>query len=811
MRTTIMYAAESIVNQRVFISLCFFLSGISALIYEVVWSRMLTTIFGASLYAVATVTAVFLGGLAIGALLAGKFVKVDKTYRFLMYAGFECLVGLFGGVVAPFLLASPALNPIAAALVILVPTLLMGATLPILVGAFVADETIADESTQTLYAANTTGGALGALIAGFWLIPALGLRYSSLVGLLFNLVAAGGAILARNAKPAPEPAAPSKKSANPVPMLAKPLIINSVAFLSGFILLQLEICWTRWFSLILGSSVYAISCVLAIILLSLAVGAWIAKRVLQPLGNGLLLMASAYFLSTTYILITLYAANEIPWSFLSLTQSLSSMGGYSFETSLAARAIVVSLIIAVPAVLLGTVLPLLFGANVEQKSAYVGRIYAINVAGAICGALVTGFFLIPGLSAWAETGIRWTMILSLVVQILLSCWLFMEWSRSFVTDPDTRAIVVGIVIFVSAAVIIDVACFRPEWNRAIASAGASFFTPEDLKKLDKESFLAAVGALEGQDTIRFYREGLNATVTVAQDSRRNITYLKTDGKVEAAVPTDPIQPSQGSDATTHLLLGALPSHLVAGNPLTALVIGYGSGTTSGAILKDPRVNQLTIAELESAVYAADKYFADSTGKPLSQSSRVRALSNDGRYVLQSRPDQYDVIVCQPSDPWVSGASELFTQNFWQLAKSRLKPDGVFAQWLPLYSVRSPEFVRLCKTFADAFPNCCIVLPSRAGECIMLGSASATPFTDEQIRSSISSETSLGNTVRSAAIVDSQGVHRLVDQVRTAPNTDDHNVIEFAAAKAAITPEQNIDENAAIIQHYAKSPGDALSR
>lgn len=806
-------------DQRLLVSICFFLSGAAALIYEVVWSKMLTTIFGASLYAVATTMAVFLGGLAVGAFIAGKLLEptVSTKKRLWIYCAIETGIALFGGLIVPLCLPSDwlpnayanldasvgaaaalsyLLRFLITSIIILPPTILMGATLPILVGAYVRDTEKHDSATQALYAANTAGGAAGAIAAGFGLVPAVGLIESSIIAAILNGICALGVATATQLSAIPEPPPPQKKTAQAPPLLAKNSTIAIVAFLSGLILLQLEVCWTRWFALILGSSVYSFSLVLGTFLLSLAVGAWLVQRLLQRLGNGLLLISTALFLSATYILITLYSANELPWTLIQLSQAFGS----TFASSLYARGTLIAIILGPPAMLLGTILPLLLGANVDHKQSFVGRVYAMNVAGAICGALITGFALIPGLSALADTGIRWTLILNICVQMIACCWLFMEWARQFVTDPDTRGIVVGIVIFVSAAMIIDVALFRPEWNKAIASAGASFFTPEDLKKLDKETFLAAIGALEGQqDNMRFYREGLNATVTVAQDTRRNVVYLKTDGKVEAAVAISPLQPSRGSDVTTHQLLGTLPSHLVSAPTATALVIGYGSGTTSGAVISNPAILQLTIAELESAVFAADKFFRQSNGAPLQQAGRVRAITNDGRYVLLASRSAYDVIVCQPSDPWVTGSSELFTQDFWQLAKAHLKPNGVISQWLQLYSISPRDFTRLVKTFAQVFPNCAIILPQHAGECVLIGSTSSSPLTRAQI---MQAGNSLGTIIQDAAIVEPAGVQSIASSSDVRVNSDDHNVIEYAAAEAAMTQRQNITDNAQILTKAA---------
>lgn len=835
-----------IVNANRLVYLCFFFSGVSALIYEIVWARMLTTVFGASLYAVATITGVFLGGLALGALIATKLIP-RLTNPIAVYAALEVAIAVCGAALpfvfgstsfhsiwigveksVPFALASYLARFVFACVVLLPPTMLMGATLPILVSGLKVAHTDRDPA-QTLYASNTTGGALGALLSGFVLLPLLGLIRTSFAGCALNLVAAVVAMIASKTNAsAPTPAgdAPSGKARAPI---ASAPTIYGVAFLSGLLLLTLEICWTRWFSLLLGSSVYSLSCVLCLFLISLAIGAWLVQSFLQKLGSPLLLMASAYFASCTYLLITLYCANELPWLFLSLAQGISNItGGFSFGSTMAARFFTVGLVTVVPAVLMGMVLPLLFGEQSKDKPSLVGRLYAVNTLGSICGAWITGFLLIPALSRLAGSGIQSTILLCIGAQLIIAMWLFIEWSRSFVTDKDTRSIVIGIAVFVAAAVGIDVALFRPDWNTTIMSAGASFYAPQDLAKLDRDGFLATLGVQSGEQggSTVFYREGLNATVTVGQDERRNVSFLKTDGKVEAAIPTESVVEAQGADTSTHLVLGALPPALTSADKKSVLVIGYGSGTTSGAVLMNPGVLRLTIAELEEAVYAANKFFQQSNGDPLAQTSRVRPLVNDGRYVLASSDTKYDAIICQPSDPWVSGAAELFTSEFWQLAKSKLNADGVISQWVQLYSINPEHLGILCRTFSNVFPNCALVWTKPAGECVLIGTNSAKPMTAEQIQNAVVTESmtgehlpagyrSLSSLLNSATVLGADQVKRLCETIgsqtgNVAVNTDDRNQIEFAAARNAMSQQQNIQRNIDLIHGASESPAP-LSR
>lgn len=836
-------------NFKLLVYLCFFLSGVSALIYEVVWGRLLISVFGASLYAVATIGSVFLAGLALGALFAGRFAGNTFT-RLRIYGLLELLVGVLGFGL-PFLFAPETLQPLwrgvagaipgdygsyllrllFAALLLLPASMLMGATFPVLVGVVAVGETEKSDPTQALYASNTVGGAVGSILAGFILLPALGLRATSALAASLNVIAAIGAFVAslhpeKFQPPAVEVAvaAPLKKRAYSKEVMppSTPATIFGAAFVCGIILLTLEVSWSRWFSLLLGSSVYSLSAVLCVFLVSLAAGAWVVHRYLHKIGNRFLLIATAYFLSCTYILITMYSANELPWLYVWLCQVYASLaGGLSFAASLYARITLVAIVIMPPVFLMGMVFPLLLGGKSGDKTKFVGAIYAVNTAGSILGALLAGFVLIPSLSALAGSGIQWTIILTIAAQIAMALWCFMEWARAFVTDPDTRMIVVGIAVFVAVAVVGDVALFRPHWNPNIMSAGASFYSAVDTLKMDRDGFLASLGVSPGRPSPTiFYREGLNGTVTVARDRRRNIIFLKLDGKVEAALPEDPQQPTQGADTTTHLLLGSLPPALVSRQRKSVLVIGYGSGTTAGAVLANETVGSLKVAELESAVLAAAKYFAPSSGNPLSQRMKVQVALTDGRYDLAANDAKYDAIICQPSDPWVAGSADLFTADFWRLTKSKLNAGGVVSQWIQMYSIEPAHFAMLCRTFKHVFPNCSIVCPPEAGECVLLGFNSSSPVTPATIINALQGQTlrpqhlpagyqSLNAALAGAIVLDAVEVGELAQYVggqtgQSGINTDDHNYVEYAVAQSAMTQQQKIGSNIELLRRFCKA-------
>lgn len=814
------------------------------------------------MYAVSTVIAVFLAGLALGAVVAGRF-GLGAARPILTYAVLELCIAVFG-LGSPLLLDGTAtraawfglssglpdvafniVRSLFAFVLLCLPTMAMGASLPVLMQGFSGER---EKIAESLYSWNVSGAVIGALATGFFLLPLIGLQATCWSATLLNLVAGAVVVLRYGAsarsfdgtahgaddgaivESTPQ-AGRGKGSTEAAPQFSVVLI---AAFFTGFIALTFQIGWVRLFQLLLGSSTYSNSAVVSLFIAGLALGAWAVSAWLRNFRQPILITSSALFLSAAYIVTSLYVSDELPWSFISLVQGLSgAFPNNEFAASMAARLLLVGFNVLIPSLLMGAALPsLLQAAALDDGSAAkkVGFVLGINSIGAIVGALLAGFVLLPLLATVVTSGIQTMLLLAAMGQIGLSLWLFMIWTRSFVSDKETRWIVDGIVIFVVVAVVADIAVFRPSWNTAIMSSGPSFYSVPDMKKLTHEGFLASLGVIEGSrkaSPIVFYREGIDTTVSVGVDQRRNAVYLKNDGKVEAAIPFDPQASSVGTDMLTHVMLGALPPLLSSDLCSNGLVIGYGSGTTSGALLAAAPGVKLDIAELESAVYASNKYFSASNGNPLAPhyllKGTVNPLVADGRLLLERQSKTYDAIICQPADPWVAGSSELFTEQFWQLAKSRLAPRGIMAQWIQLYSIEPRYFGVMTRTFLKVFPNAALFRTQRAGECVLLGGASAemdllrveNSVETEPLKKMLSIAGYSHGQIEADLVLDSKGLTALCDELARQTsdarfNTDDNMIIEFASARSSMTQEQRISENINLINRFSRSKTPVVS-
>jgi spermidine synthase len=834
---------------------CFLLSGFSALVYEIIWTRLLMHVFGSTVHAVSTVTAVFMGGLAFGSLLCGKLLSDNKSLSgknpLKIYAVLEAATGIYG-LIVPWLFGASTLQPlweslgaaqspevsliaraVVSLMVLVVPTSLIGATFPALSKAFARDETNGKVSLQLerdlawLYGLNILGGTFGVLTCAFVLIPQAGLSGTTFIASGINLAVAATVVALANRvklkKEQQEVTAPGARNpyagAIPDPPSKRALCI--IAACSGFLALFFEVAWTRFFALVMNSSIYSFATVLAVFLIGLAAGAWLVSLFLKYLRQPIITLALFYICSATYMIFCLYLANEMPWFLLWLGKTLAGAQP-DFAVAILSRVIVVSVNVLIPAIVFGSVLPVLFKAatikTAEEGAGKTAWIYGWNTIGAILGALVCGFVAIPLFSQFTPSGLQSALLLAVTGQVVLAYAMCLWWVRKYMDDRETRLITGGIASIILLAIVADICFFPPGWDKAAMAAGATFFDHADVAKLDHDSFLYSVGSVPQRaglgtkvaSPVLFYRDGLNSTVTVGIDPRRNVTFLKNNGKVEAAVPTDPKMPSEGSDLHTQVMLALVPMLLHEEPVKNVFVVGYGSGTTSGAVLSFPHVEKVTIAEIEQAVIDADKYFNAVNSKALAK-DKVKLIVNDARYILSYDKALYDVIISQPADPWVAGASELFTVEFWKLAKERLAKNGVFSQWIQLYSITPEHFAVLCKTFQSVFPNCYLFHSKGAGEVILVGGAGdavsnrtvgktlppeVVSYLDYlQVESfNLSEDLKLGP----------KGVEALWKELAdNAPlNTDDNLLIEYGAGKGALTQQHYIQENIATINRLA---------
>ena len=679
------------------IGICFVLSGATGLIYEVVWARMLGLVFGATTLAVSTVLAAFMGGLALGSALAGKLAQRIKqplsTYG-LMEIGiaiYALLVPfLFRWIDHLYVLIWQQLQPgyftfslwrfLLSGIVLLVPTTLMGATLPVLAAALVHSSRDSNSVTR-LYACNLAGAIFGTLLAGFVLLPALGLRTTISVAAVLNVIVGVIAIvLQRQTKARSEhPVNPETNPANPVTNFW-----YLAALASGFVTISAQVAWTRTLTMIIGSSTYAFSIVVALFLIGLAIGAWLVARkdLSQGLRSAILKVEAVTALS---LLLSLFVLNQIPALLINLGLRLhvSSWAGL-----LALQFVSATLLILVPAVLMGMVMPLvLVWASSDRMNAVarVGRSYAVNTMGAIAGAFVTGFILIP------KTSTRFTVLFAAICCVVVGCLAY----QARGSDPALkRSAAIGLIpVFTIVLLII-----APRTNLADLSIGAYDSLVRVLAQTREVVKEDAETAGPNVHELLMYEEGPTATVSVRRD--QNTVSLAINGRTNAS---DSIY-----DMPTQVMLGQLPL-LVAPKIDNGLIIGYATGVTVGAMLQSP-VQSVTCVELEPGTIAGSQFFNHVNNRPLDD-PRATLIIDDARTFLRVTPNRYDMIVSEPSHPWVPGVANLFTQEFFELGRARLSDDGIWVQWVQIYQLSTESLRSVLATYHKVFPH---VLVFRVG-------------------------------------------------------------------------------------------------
>ena len=680
------------------IGVCFVLSGATGLIYEVLWARMLGLVFGATTLAVSTVLAAFMGGLALGSALAGKLAqRIKKPLR--VYGLIEIGVAIYALLVPllfrlvdhVYVLIWQQLHPgyftfslwrfLLSGLVLLVPTTLMGATLPVLAVALVRSSRDSNSVTR-LYACNLAGAILGTVAAGFLLLPLLGVRTTIFVAAVLNVVVGVIAIaLQRNAQTdhSADPVSPEKNPENPVTNFW-----YFAALASGFVTISAQVSWTRTLTMIIGSSTYAFSIVVALFLIGLALGAWfVARKDLSLRLRSAVLKIEA--ITALSLLLSLFVLNKIPALLINLGLRLHVS---SWTGLLALQIFSATLLILAPAVLMGMVMPLvLVWASGDRANAVarVGRSYAVNTIGAIAGAFITGFILIP------KTSTRFTVLFAAICCVVVACLAYQPSGR----EPALkRSAAIGLIPVLTIVLFI----IAPRMNLADLSIGAYDSLVRVLAQTREGVKENAEAAGPNVHELLMYDEGPTATVTVRRD--QNTISMAINGRTNAS---DSIY-----DMPTQVMLGQLPV-LIAPKIDNGLIIGYATGVTVGAMLQSP-VHSVTCVELEPGTIAGSQFFNHVNNRPLDD-PRATLIIDDARTFLRVTPNRYDMIVSEPSHPWVPGVANLFTQEFFELGRARLSEDGVWVQWVQIYQLSTESLRSVLATYQKVFPH---VLVFRVG-------------------------------------------------------------------------------------------------
>ena len=661
------------------------LSGAAALVYEVLWLRLLTLSMGHTTAAVGTVLAAFMGGLALGAWSGGRVAASLSSQRALRaYAWLEVTIAACA-LLMPF--AADALEPILrwaydggeggpvfaitrvvlSLLLITLPTIAMGATYPLAVRWFAVDERAVAAHASRVYAANTSGAAIGVVLGGFVLLPLLGLRGATFIAVTLNVIVAAGALaLSRTAA---HDARASRRAQAPevAPSATGPIRLAAFALaVSGFVALVYEVIWTRILAMVLGPTTYAFSAMLVAFIAGLAIGAAVAAALLPRTRHpgawlGFVLMAAA-----GAALAAAMAVDRLPLVMASaVTRPETTFG------SVMALQIGLGIAMQLPMTLaLGAAFPLAIAhaaPGVTNVTRSVGIVYAANTVGAISGALAGSFLLIPLIGL--QTSLRAAAVLASVAGLTV-CWRTMPQGRGRVVASAAGAL--GIVA----------ALVTPSWNQERLANGGYRYAPA-LATGDLEAGLEAGRLL-------YYREGAAGTVSVRQ--LPGARSLAIDGKVDA---------SNAEDMLTQKLLAHVPL-LLHPHPREVLVIGLGSGVTLGSALRHP-IERASVVEISPEVVSASGFFTEENRRALDD-PRTRLIVGDGRSHLLLAEDRYDVIISEPSNPWMAGVAALFTREFFTAARERLAPGGILCQWAHTYSISDADLRSIVATFESVFPD-----------------------------------------------------------------------------------------------------------
>ena len=786
------------------ISLLFFASGVSGLIYQVVWVRTFGNIFGNTVYSASLVVAVFMLGLGIGSYVIGNWADRQYAARpeslIRWYGLVEMAIGLMGLAISAFLPHLGAISALASsntrgangwyhlsvssyaarvaiATLLLTPiTLLMGGTLTLLIRYCVRlNLEIGAWRIALLYGVNTAGAALGAFLTDFALVPLVGLATTQWLAVLINLLVAAGAFLLA-ARPMPDAADAGSRTANgthdavgrEVSSLA--LASTSLALaLSGFAAMGMEILWFRHFTLVLGGFRAVFSLLLSVILIGIGAGAlvggWLNRFTPRPvqwlmLGEGLFVAATVFGLATTDVrnLLTAEAhvaamprAPDEPWQWVRAIRELWLIANPML------------LEVGMPALIMGLTFPMA-NAIVQRAEGSVGHragvLYFSNTLGAVCGSLAAGFLLLPVLGIQASAAV---LIVAAGLTIV----------PLFITARQSEDATAG--------------AGRASLAAAAAATLVSGTAIAFWLLLPPEFVITRAQMPPGKDERRLSLvEGVNEVVSVVDLGDHQGRLLLTNGHPMSSTT---LPARRYMRALAHIPL------LSMDRPETALVIGFGVGNTTHAITLHPTIRRVEIADLSRQILEHARFFEDSNHGALND-PRVVVYVNDGRQHLRMQTGgAYDLIALEPPPIAQAGVGALYSKEFYRLARARLEPDGYISQWLPAYQVPPSTTLAMIRAFIDVFPQA-VLLSGSNQELLLVGTTrSRIEFDPERAAEA------LANAPAVRADLERVGLGTITEIVGTfvaspktldaatrgrAPATDDRPIQEYGA-KSRLNP------------------------
>jgi spermidine synthase len=713
---------------------CFFFSGLAGLIYQILWLRMIDKVIGSAPFAVATVLSVFMGGLALGSWLAGKYIdRIGSKGNLLsLYGLAEIAIGIYGLLLPVIILA---LKPVyvcaynsmvlhawfyrlftfsGCTLILLIPTTLMGITLPVLCRFYVENLGHIGARTGRLYGINTIGAAVGAVLCGFLFIAKFGVwgtlgiavGINFLVGFLCIVLAKNrGAMLT---VPTVESKPPATADFNESPSVQNGEIVLALWIfgVSGFCAMAYEVFWTRLLGLTIGPTTYSFSLVVATFIVGLAIGNILFGRLADRVkGTFRLLVATQVCVACLALVVSQFLGNS-QFFFSKLIYGFQGdFGGKIF-----AQSIILFFVLIGPTIFLGAAFPLvnkLYARSLPHIGRSIGVAYAVNTVGAILGSFVAGFILIPFLGK--ENGLRITACLQVAVCAVSIVYIIAN------TGKKPRAAVLGAVIVALSLLLL---ISFPSWNHKALSRGWYYRFDSIKQYFSNTSWGDAIwkgssriaGQMADYDVV-FYGDGIGGFTTVLK--RVNPIgslnyYLINSGKIDA---------SSHSDRLTQALSAHVPL-LFHPDPKKVMVLGLASGMTAGEALLYP-IERLDILEINDQVIKAAEIFAPYNNNCLAN-PKTRMLVQDGRNHLELTSETYDVIISEPSNPWMAGLANLFTLDYFRTAKKRLSENGIFVQWTNAYDMDWENFSMIGRTFAEVFPESLLIRTIGSSDFLLIG-------------------------------------------------------------------------------------------
>jgi len=668
----------------------FFLSGSAGLVYQVLWMRSLGLFFGSDMYGVSIILSTFMGGLALGSLMGGQLA--ERTRRPLFWYGlaeigigllalqFTAILGAFDPLLHAAFVETPegiawsyqAIRVLLASGTLLMPTTLMGATLPLVLKHFVRSRSVLGEMGAYFYAVNTLGALTGTVAAGFALLPYLGIMRTTWCAAGINLAIGTICVFVGWRTPvAVEAAGSGQPELDPLPGLdarTRRRFANAalLAFgVSGFCSFALEVVWTRILLISFSATVYSFTSTLACFLFGIFLGTRLIARTVDDHRNPVGLFATLELGTAASVGGLCLLLHALPSIFGTLLGKVAALLPNAQEYALVVSTLIASFpLLVIPATLLGATFPValrVYTTSVAHVGSRTGNIYAANTIGAVLGSLTAGLILIPTLGANASLAL--IAVLFLTVGVGLGCVRGQFDERALSLRPISLA--AGVTLLCST------------WALLLPYHVTLNFNQDTLSDAE----------------LLYHAEGIQNTIDVVH-AKSGATSLIIGGNVEA---------DNSYRQRRHFILkGHLPLLFMA-EPRTVLVVGLGMGITLQATARHPGLDRIDVIELSPEILAAQAFLADINGNII-ENPLVHIRIDDGRLFMKLTKGHFDMITADPIHPKISRVGYLYTKEYYQSIREHLNEGGIVCQWMPIYQISPLRLRSAVKTFAEVFPN-----------------------------------------------------------------------------------------------------------